>query len=186
MQKDFSVRYTNWRKETSVRNIRFQKLWYGCTDFHPQAQWLIDGYCLDRQADRTFALRDMAPANHEPLAIDVRQRDVLQVMVANTPIRVVPEMLFLDGGEWILEFWNLRVGERQQLPISELSGHDPANGPANSDPEQQWAQSRIVEAIRTSGLASADIDRLARSVENLTPDMMDVWAQKVGIRLQIG
>ena len=51
--------YTNYRGETSVRNVIPIKIWYGKTDWHQQEQWLLDGFDIDKNSERTFAMIDI-------------------------------------------------------------------------------------------------------------------------------
>lgn len=53
------VRYTNWKGETSDRNILPQDIFFGANEFHPEPQWLLRCLDLDKNAERTFALRDI-------------------------------------------------------------------------------------------------------------------------------
>ncbi|MCK5605195.1 hypothetical protein KAR91_25110 [Candidatus Pacearchaeota archaeon] len=60
MEKEaVSILYTNYRGETTVRQIVPKKLWFGGTDWHPEEQWLLDAYDLEKQADRSFAMKDI-------------------------------------------------------------------------------------------------------------------------------
>lgn len=52
-------RYTNHRGVTEERVARVNGIVWGATDWHPEPQWLVDGFCLDRGENRLFALRDM-------------------------------------------------------------------------------------------------------------------------------
>ena len=54
-----TIVYTNYRGETGERKIVPKKLWFGATEYHPEQQWLLDGYDLGKQADRTFAVKDI-------------------------------------------------------------------------------------------------------------------------------
>lgn len=51
--------YTNYRNETSTRTIIPKKIFFDKTDWHPQEQWLIEAYDLDKKADRSFAIKDI-------------------------------------------------------------------------------------------------------------------------------
>jgi predicted DNA-binding transcriptional regulator YafY len=53
------ILYTNYRGETSVRRIIPRRIRFASTEWHPQEQWLLDAYDVDRQADRSFALKDV-------------------------------------------------------------------------------------------------------------------------------
>ncbi len=53
------ILYTNYRGETALRKITPKKIWFGKTEYHPEEQWLLDAFDLDKQADRTFAMKDI-------------------------------------------------------------------------------------------------------------------------------
>lgn len=53
------VRYTNWRGQTSVRNIEPIKIFWGNNEFHPESQWLLKCFDVDKNAERTFAMQDI-------------------------------------------------------------------------------------------------------------------------------
>lgn len=65
-----TIRYTNHRGETSVRNVIPQRLWFGVNRWHPELQWLLDAHDVDKDSDRTFALASIGgmPANSVPSA----------------------------------------------------------------------------------------------------------------------
>lgn len=51
--------YSNWKGEVSRRRAHFTLLQFGANEWHPDPQFLVYGYDLDKQAPRTYALRDM-------------------------------------------------------------------------------------------------------------------------------
>ena len=53
------VEYTNYRGIKAVRRVEPRRMWFGATDYHPEPQWLMDVFDLDRGAIRTFAMRDI-------------------------------------------------------------------------------------------------------------------------------
>lgn len=53
------ILYTNYKGETSVRNIIPQEIYYGKTEWHPQEQWLLQATDVDKGAVRTFAVKDI-------------------------------------------------------------------------------------------------------------------------------
>lgn len=55
------VMYRNWKGNTNERTIVPLKVFYGSTEFHPEAQWLLEAQCLDKKELRLFALKDMEP-----------------------------------------------------------------------------------------------------------------------------
>lgn len=50
--------YTNWRGETSERTIQPKYVWFGSTEWHPEPQWLLTAFDLEKNAHRDFALKD--------------------------------------------------------------------------------------------------------------------------------
>ncbi len=49
-------RYRNHRNEEAVRTARPIRIWFGSTAFHPEAQWFLEAFDLDRGETRDFAL----------------------------------------------------------------------------------------------------------------------------------
>ncbi len=54
-----SFKYTNYKGETSIRTITYQALEYGSNEYHKEQQWFVYGICSDKQAPRSFALKDI-------------------------------------------------------------------------------------------------------------------------------
>lgn len=52
--------YTNHRGETARRRVIPTGLRFAATEWHPDKQYLLDAYCLDRGAARSFALCDIS------------------------------------------------------------------------------------------------------------------------------
>jgi len=53
------IRYTNYRGETANRRVIPIRIRFGSTKWHPEPQWLLEAFDLDRGADRAFAMRDV-------------------------------------------------------------------------------------------------------------------------------
>ena len=51
--------YTNWKGETKQRQAIFYGFFLGSNEWHPDQQWLVVGYDLEKKAERTFALNDI-------------------------------------------------------------------------------------------------------------------------------
>lgn len=58
-KKVIHIVYTNYRGETRLRKIFPEKIWFGKTKWHPEEQWLLDACDVEKQASRTFALKDI-------------------------------------------------------------------------------------------------------------------------------
>jgi predicted DNA-binding transcriptional regulator YafY len=59
LHKAVSIVYTNYRGETARRRIIPQRVWFGATKWHPDEQWLLDAFDVEKQSARSFALRDI-------------------------------------------------------------------------------------------------------------------------------
>lgn len=53
------VDYVNWRGERGERHVIPNRIVFGATKYHPDPQWLMEAYDLDKSAMRVFALLDM-------------------------------------------------------------------------------------------------------------------------------
>ena len=58
-REELRFTYTNYRGEVAERRIHPQRIYFGNTPWHPDTQWLMEAYDLDRKEMRDFALRDM-------------------------------------------------------------------------------------------------------------------------------
>lgn len=58
-QEIVSIVYKNYRGETALRQVIPIKIWFGGTDWHPESQWLLDAHDINKNADRTFAMKDI-------------------------------------------------------------------------------------------------------------------------------
>jgi len=53
------VVYTNWRGETAERTIVPVEIYWGKTEWHPEEQWLLTVWDVERNAERCYALKDI-------------------------------------------------------------------------------------------------------------------------------
>lgn len=51
--------YTNHAGLTSIRKILPLDIRFGACDYHPGEQWLMEAYDIDKEATRTFAMKDI-------------------------------------------------------------------------------------------------------------------------------
>jgi hypothetical protein len=54
------ITYTNYRGETADRLILPRVREYGSTEYHPEKQWLITAFDVEKDAMRTFAEKDIS------------------------------------------------------------------------------------------------------------------------------
>lgn len=54
-----AIRYTNYRGETAVRRIIPMEICYKSTVWHPEPQWVLEAFDIDKDAHRSFALKDV-------------------------------------------------------------------------------------------------------------------------------
>lgn len=50
--------YTNWIGQFAIRKVTPTRIYWGATKYHPQPQWLLEGYDHDKNSKRDFALQD--------------------------------------------------------------------------------------------------------------------------------
>lgn len=59
MKTEVTFTYKNHRGETSVRLVRPIMIAFGSNEFHSEPQWLLHGWDLSKEAERTFAMKDI-------------------------------------------------------------------------------------------------------------------------------
>lgn len=50
--------YTNWKGETEIRKFLPIYIYFGSTEWHPERQWLLNAWDIEKDAEREFALKD--------------------------------------------------------------------------------------------------------------------------------
>lgn len=58
-QQVVTIGYTNYRGETADRRIIPRSLRFASSEWHPQPQWLLDAFDVEKGAERSFAMRDI-------------------------------------------------------------------------------------------------------------------------------
>lgn len=58
-EKKIRIIYTNYRNETNIREIIPLKIWFGHNEWHKDDQWILDAFDIDKNADRSFAMKDI-------------------------------------------------------------------------------------------------------------------------------
>lgn len=51
--------YRNWKGQVKMRRFKPQEIYWGTTQFHPEAQWLFKVWDVDKDAERIYALKDL-------------------------------------------------------------------------------------------------------------------------------
>lgn len=51
--------YTNYRGETNIRLVIPERVWFGTSDHHEGQQWFLDAVDVEKEAVRSFALKDV-------------------------------------------------------------------------------------------------------------------------------
>lgn len=54
------VLYTNYKGETAWRTIKPLRTYEGKSKWHPEKQWLMDVWDYEKEAERTFAIKDIS------------------------------------------------------------------------------------------------------------------------------
>ena len=58
-KKIVQIKYTNYRGETGYRKIIPKELKFYENEYHPGEQWILEAYDIDKQADRSFSMKDI-------------------------------------------------------------------------------------------------------------------------------
>ncbi len=58
-KQQIKILYTNYKGETKVRTIIQKSLQFLSTEWHPEEQWCLIAYDLEKDAERTFACKDI-------------------------------------------------------------------------------------------------------------------------------
>jgi len=59
LKHPMKVRYTNWRGETAIRTIVPLEVYFGKTEYHPEEQWLLKVWDVERSAERIYAFKEI-------------------------------------------------------------------------------------------------------------------------------
>lgn len=51
--------YTNYKGKTSIRKVIPKTIMFGHNEWHIEDQWLMLAFDVEKDADRTFALKDI-------------------------------------------------------------------------------------------------------------------------------
>lgn len=84
------VTYTNWRGETSEREILPLYIWFGSTEWHPKPQWVITAKDIGKGVERDFALSGFTHPAPEPAglekAVEAAGKAIAEHMNSHGPI----------------------------------------------------------------------------------------------------
>ena len=58
-KKQVKIVYTNWKNETSERNIIPKELVFESNEWHKSEQWCLRAHDCDKNEERTFACKDI-------------------------------------------------------------------------------------------------------------------------------
>jgi hypothetical protein len=53
--KTVDMQYMNWKGSVSLRRILPHHVWYGKNEWHPEEQWLLRAFDIEKNAWRDFA-----------------------------------------------------------------------------------------------------------------------------------
>ena len=58
-EKAVHILYTNYKGDTRIRHILPIGIHFSSSEWHSEPQWLLDAFDIDKNANRSFALRDI-------------------------------------------------------------------------------------------------------------------------------
>lgn len=53
------IDYVNHRGQRALRSVTPKRVWFGETEWHPDGQWLLEGFDHDRGETRNYAISDI-------------------------------------------------------------------------------------------------------------------------------
>ena len=135
--------YKNWRGEISNRKLQPIRVEFGATEWHPEPQWLLVARDIEKNAERSFALKDFNPPQPAPSAtVKAEQPD--GTVGEMTPDRAIYFLKRFKGEEKMLgphEQWALDFS----IAILSAQVQDVADMPQSPWPASDWAIGRIKE-----------------------------------------
>lgn len=122
--------YTNWRGECGVRHAIPRKVWFGSTEWHPEPQWLLTAFDVEKKAERDFALVDMghpaSPAEGEGVRVKgLEWRD--NITSAKAPSLLGYYYVDHDGNEpdeWSLRLNSILLSQHPTAAAAQKAGDD--------------------------------------------------------------
>lgn len=60
----FTFQYKNHKGHVSQRVCRATSVLFMSTEWHPEPQWIMTGFDFDKQAVRSYAMKDMSNVKH--------------------------------------------------------------------------------------------------------------------------
>lgn len=58
-KKSVRILYTNYRGETAIRKIIPKEVKFMSSEWHPDEQWCLIAFDVEKNAERTFACKDI-------------------------------------------------------------------------------------------------------------------------------
>jgi hypothetical protein len=52
--------YVNWKGVKGHRKVQIDEFYFGSTEYHPEPQWLLSAFDLEKSEFRIFAMKDMS------------------------------------------------------------------------------------------------------------------------------
>jgi predicted DNA-binding transcriptional regulator YafY len=59
MKTTLQFTYVNYKNETGIRKVEPNYIYYGFSIHHPEYQWLLNAYDLEKKDFRDFAVKDI-------------------------------------------------------------------------------------------------------------------------------
>jgi hypothetical protein len=178
------IEYTNWRGFRSVRRIRPRYLAFENNEWHPETQWILYAYDLERIAERTFAMANIhswepiaiAPAAAPPRVaeLEAEKGRVSEIVSGYTQtVRPIDECLRIMGGR-IAEL----EAENATIEAENTRLHTTLLKLEQADRDAQWQQkedkltARIVQLVQACAAKDAALKPLAglRLLSDRLPD----------------
>jgi len=111
-------KYKNYKGEISERRVLPKRVYFGSTEHHPHPQLLMEAFDMEKNAIRTFALRDIIhdPLPKEKIRLGDRVRFIpqfkFQRMLEGIVCYIEEERIFFFSGIMPAEFYGTDMAKR--------------------------------------------------------------------------
>ncbi len=107
------ILYTNHRGETSIRKVLPLEIAFTTTEWHPNEQWLLRAYDLERKAERRYALQNIRAwsTSFERVQEPVRVGVGILVVDRSRQILLGKRLASYNKGVWAVPAGHMECGE---------------------------------------------------------------------------
>lgn len=72
--------YRNWRGEVAERRVIPREIHFGATEWHPEPQWLLRAFDMDKGAERDFAMKDISHPSQWNAGAEAMREQIIEYL----------------------------------------------------------------------------------------------------------